>query len=246
MKNGAAEFKQQQTRTLTFIKNISRSILRPVLDRVKKLKTYIIFSDTYLVLRTDSIQESSELDSGCLNKVTEPEKIYDIYLFSGRNSPDLKNIIHKRTKNGYSFYAFYENDLPIFYTWIMSSGYRFIHLAISIKLPYNCVFIRDAFCHEDARGKEYFKKVLQLIINQYYPSISYIYSDTEKSNDRSTSAHKKCGFEPVFKIRYFRILNKYLIRNIEPNDMSLNVYPEDKYLVAFNSDFKNYVYQNLD
>lgn len=246
MNNRTAEFKQQQARTLTYIKNISRSILLTVLDRVKKLKTYIYFSDTYLILRADSFQESSELDSNFLNKITEPEKIYDLYIFSGRNSPDLKDLIKKRIENGYSFYAFYDKDLPIFYTWIMSNGYRFIHLAISVKLPNNCVFIRDAFCFECSRGKEYFKKVLQLIIDQYYSGISYIYSDTEKSNTRSTSAHQKCGFEPVFKIRYYRILRKYLIRNIEPNDMKIHVYQEEKYLVPLNSDFKNYVYQNLD
>ena len=243
--NKPIKLRRQFVHVITNITNLG-SLPGRILDRTKSIKSHLFHNDAFVILRAVPITELSELESICLHKIENPAVIHEVYESTGRRWDNLERIIENRLRNGYSFCAFYEENELIFTTWIIHDGERFIdEIAISIKLRDKSIFIRDAYCVQGSRGKGYFKRVLKLIISEYYPDALSIYSDTEKSNESSIRAHQNCGFAPIFSIRYFRILNKFLIRTIEDNDMEIDVYQEDKHIVPLNSNFKSYVYENL-
>ena len=214
------------------------SILRRLMGHIKKMKAFLFYRDVFVIFRASPNTES-KLDSSFLNKLSDPETIHDIYIHLGRNFPYLNKIITSRINHGYTFFTFSNKENIIFTTWIAHNKPRFIdELAISINTGNNSIFVRDAFCLEKFRGNCYFSKVIALIIKQHYPNISYVFSDTVQSNSSSIRGHKRYGFEPLFKIHYSIILNKFLIRQVGPNNLSIKIYQGDKFIVSKNKEFK--------
>lgn len=222
-----------------------KSIIRQLMGRIKRMKAFLFYSDVFVIFKGTPNTEA-RINSDFLHKLSDPGKIQNIYMNSGRNFPGLYKMITSRISHGYTFFIFANKDELIFTTWIAHKKPRFIdELAMSIDFGNKGIHIRDGFCVKEFRGNRYFSNVIALIIKQHYPDISHVYSDTVQSNSSSIRGHKKYGFKPLFKIHYYIILNKFLIRNIEPNTLNINIYQGDKFIVIINKKFKQHCSDHL-
>lgn len=215
------------------------------ISRLKRVRKFVFHRDVFVVFKASSDRESV-LDGESLREISDLEIIYDIYKNSGRKYQGLDRIITSRLRHGYAFFVYEQEGEPIFTTWMIHHKHRFIdEVAVRIHLNSKSLFIRDSFCTEQFRGHGYFQNVIALIVKQYYPDALYIFSDTEESNRSSVRVHEKCGFEPLFRIHYFTLFNRFLIRNIEQNTLNVEVYKEDKFVVSLNDEFRQYVRDHM-
>jgi GNAT superfamily N-acetyltransferase len=137
--------------------------------------------------------------------------IKDFYQKFHRNFSNER--LRKRFYNGLKFYTLKFEKTVIASTWIISSNCRFIdECALSFPIKKNHIWIRDIFVHESMRGQGIFGRFIDNLIHEYYHSTEVIWSDLNRLNKFSITAHKKYGFKRYDNIIILNIFNKYLFR----------------------------------
>lgn len=221
------------------------SLFRFLVNRITIIKSFFIYRDVFIIFKAHP-RPLPKTKSSLLHKITNPKKIHDIYINLERNFSSLDTIIVSRIKHGYTFFALYEKDKIICTTWISNHQPRFIdEIAISVDLEDKSIWIRDSFCIPEHRGSRFFSKIIALIIEEYYPDTTHIYSDTVISNRSSIRAHKCYGFEKQFNIHYTIIFKKFLIRKADKSNLHLNIFQKNKAIVTIDNNFKRYVADHL-
>lgn len=132
----------------------------------------------------------------------------------GRQYPNLEKRLHSRFRQGMRYYEVYKQGVVVATAWIHPSGYRFVdEIGYLLPIRPTSVWLRDIFIVNEFRGQGLFARLVAMMITQYYPDVTMLWSDTETNNTASVSAHRKCNFEIVGYMRVLRIFNYFLLRD---------------------------------
>lgn len=131
-----------------------------------------------------------------------------------RKYPNLESRFRKRFDKGMRYYELRQNDKLLGTAWFHPSGYRYIdEMGYLIPVPKNNIWLRDLFIAPDYRGMGLFSRIVNMALNQYYPHVTTVMSDTEMCNKASMAAHNKCGFKVMGSIRAVHVANYFMLRD---------------------------------
>jgi len=117
-----------------------------------------------------------------------------------------------RFRHGLKFFVLRAGEDVAATTWIVTEGERFVdEEGVGLLVPADGLWVRDIFIAPQRRGRGLFAVLLDGVREQF-PKVHSIWSDVDRDNHPSLSAHLRYGFEPVARFTTLHLAGQLMIR----------------------------------